>query len=180
QRHHHLHAGLRSAVDAPGDGQHRRASPVPARDVSAGQQHDRDDAAPDRAAEGWTMAWALLHDRDNWLRNGQANISSTPTPVVGFPSAALRDGMQAAYFRAASITNKTISIAPTQAWTLRYFAAHDLRLHGVVALTGAKLEARVVQTWHTLREWTPAEIEAADWSFGWVGELENIFEVRFS
>lgn len=126
------------------------------------------------------MTWALLHDRDNWLRNGMATITSTPTPVVGFPSAALRDGVQAAYFRAASITNKTISIAPTQARTLRYFAAHDLRLHGAVALTGAKLEARVVQTWHTLREWTRAEIEAADWSFGWVGELENVFEVQFS
>lgn len=126
------------------------------------------------------MTWALLHDRDNWLRNGQATIFFTPTHVPGFPPAALRDGVQAVYFRAVSTAGGIITIRLTNAETLRYFSAHDLRIHGGVVLTSATLRARVGQTLHILREWTREEIEDADWSFGWVGELSNVTEVQFS
>src|SRR5690606_18453189 len=136
----------------------------PPRDVSAGQQDDRDDAAPD-LAEGWTMTWALLHDRDNWMRNGQATIFLTNTHVPGFPPAALRDGVHAVYFRAVSTASGLSDIRLTNAETLRYFPAHDLRIHGGVVLTRATLRARAGQTISILREWTREEIEYADWSF---------------
>src|SRR5690606_1628655 len=117
-------------------------------------RQDYGDAAAQARTEGWTMTWALLHDRDNWLRNGQATIFFAPTHLPRFPPAALRDGVQAVYFRAVSTASDLISIMLTNAETLRYCSAHDLRIHGGGVLTRAMLRARVGQTLLILREWT--------------------------
>lgn len=124
------------------------------------------------------MTWALLHDRDNWLRNGQATITSSPAPKPGYTRDALFDGSQAILYRAVGVADKRIVITPSSASLLTYFAAHDLRIHEGT-ITGAMLRANLGSGFETLRQWTPAEIEESNWSIGWVGGRPSAVVVEF-